>query len=95
MKLKPGLLLLITSLWLWACGQSVSYTETGKGINVRLPEGNLTLIPLTDNSVRVKFYTEEEAEVPEFILTGETEVPWFETEEIKGEIGRASCRERV
>ena len=84
MKLKPGLLLLITSLWLWACGQSVSYTETGKGINVRLPEGNLTLIPLTDNSVRVKFYTEEEAEVPEFILTGETEVPWFETEEIKG-----------
>lgn len=55
MKLKPVLLTLTASLGLWACSSSVSYTETDKGINVRLPEGNLTLIPLTDNSVRVKF----------------------------------------
>jgi alpha-D-xyloside xylohydrolase len=84
MKLKPVLLTLTASLGLWACSSSVSYTETDKGINVRLPEGNLTLIPLTDNSVRVKFFTEGETEVPEFILNGETDVPWFETEEVKG-----------
>jgi len=76
MKLKYFLLL---SLFPVLCqGQVVkSFKQVNDKVNVTLRGGTLSICPLTENAVRIKFYTEPEVQVPELIFTSKVPVPQF------------------
>ena len=81
---------LIVSLFLVlvfaGCQSKVSHQKVSGGVNISLPEGTLGIYPLSDNSVRVKFFVGDEVEVPEFVLTSEYEVPEFHVSESRNNI---------
>jgi len=76
MKLKY---ILFVCLFPFLClGQIVkSYKQLENGINVYLVEGTLNISPLSENSVRIKFYKDVEAIVPEFIISSNISSPAF------------------
>jgi len=77
MKLK---FLLIASLFpLLSQGQVVkSFKQFPDRVNVTLPDGTLSILPLNENSVRVKFYKVSEGNLPELIFTSGVAVPDFQ-----------------
>jgi alpha-D-xyloside xylohydrolase len=89
MKLKY---FIIISLFPVLCqGQVVkSYKLTKDRVNVALQEGTLSICPLTENAVRVKFYKSPEEQIPELVFTSNVSTPWFKVSdsptklEIKG-----------
>ena len=59
-------------------GQVVkSFKQVNNKINVALRGGTLSICPLTENAVRIKFYTEPEVQVPELIFTSKVAKPQF------------------
>ncbi len=54
-----------------------SFKQLKNRIDVTLSEGTLSIYPLTDNSVRIKFYKNVEAEIPELIFTSNHSTPKF------------------
>jgi alpha-D-xyloside xylohydrolase len=46
-------------------------------VNVTLPEGTLSICPLTENAVRIKCYKEAEVHLPELIFTSKVTTPRF------------------
>jgi alpha-D-xyloside xylohydrolase len=64
-----------------SCQSKVSHEKVSGGVNIELADGTLGIYPLSDNSVRVKFFVGEEEEVPEFVLTSAYEVPEFQVSE--------------
>ena len=51
-------------------GQDVrSFKQVTDRVDVTLSEGTLSLLPLTDNAVRIKYYKEGEVKVPKLIFT--------------------------
>jgi alpha-D-xyloside xylohydrolase len=46
-------------------------------IEIALPEGTLSICPLTDNAVRIRFLKDVEVRVPEFVFTSGTRTPRF------------------
>lgn len=89
MKLKY---FIIISLFPVLCqGQEVkSFKLTKDRVNVTLQEGTLSICPLTENAVRVKFYKGPEAQMPELVFTSSVPTPQFKVSdsptklEIKG-----------
>jgi alpha-D-xyloside xylohydrolase len=77
MKLK---FLLIISLFSLLCqGQVVkSFKQVATGINVILSDGTLSISPLTNNVVRIKFYKESEENLPELVFTSGAATPEFQ-----------------
>ena len=72
-------------------GQVVkNYNQSTNSVNINLEEGTLTIVPITDNAVRIKFYKNDEEPVPELIFTLSIQVPEFQvfdllsTLEVKG-----------
>jgi len=76
MKLKFCVLI---GLFVALChGQAVKGMKQIKdGIEVPLSEGTLSIYPLTDNAVRIKFHKGIEEKVPELILTSNVRPPRF------------------
>lgn len=57
-------------------GQVVKgFKQATDRVNVTLSEGTLSICPLTDNAVRVKFYKETEGNLPGLILTSSVPTP--------------------
>jgi alpha-D-xyloside xylohydrolase len=46
-------------------------------VNVSLPEGTLSICPLTDNAVRIRFWRGTEVRVPELVFTSGVHTPGF------------------
>ncbi len=59
-------------------GQDVKgYKQVKERIDVTLEEGTLSICPLTDNAVRIKFYKGVEEHLPELIFTSSVRTPRF------------------
>lgn len=57
-------------------GQTVKSFKQGKGkVDVALSDGTLSINSLTDNAVRVRFYKDPKAELPELIFTSKVPAP--------------------
>ncbi len=71
--------LLLAFLFPLLCkGQDVkSYKKLGNGVIINLSEGILNLSPMAENAVRIKFYKNVEAKVPELIFTSKYKAPAF------------------
>ena len=69
-KMKLILFMLISLLPVFSQGQDVKgYKQVRDRIEVTLEEGTLSICPLSDNAVRIKFYKGVEVHVPELIFT--------------------------
>jgi Alpha-glucosidases, family 31 of glycosyl hydrolases len=80
MKLKIVLLSFLLPAFCFA--QAVkSFRQDKKGVIVTLNEGTLTLCPLTENSVRVKFYKGAEDNLQELVFTSNVSTPAFKVQE--------------
>ena len=59
-------------------GQVVkSYNQSSNGVNLILSDGTLSLSPLAENAVRIKFYEKVENTLPELIFTSRLPTPTF------------------
>ncbi len=76
MKLKHAL---IISFFPFLCqGQVVkSFKQLSDKVNVTLSDGTLTIAPLSDNAVRIKFYKVTEGNLPDLVFTSATATPAF------------------
>jgi len=78
MKMKIKYLFLVCMLPLLCFGQNVeNFKLLSNGINITLKAGTLNISPLADNAVRIRFYENIEAKVPELILTSKYRIPKF------------------
>jgi alpha-D-xyloside xylohydrolase len=70
---------LILSLFTSLCqGQVVKgIKEINDRVEISLVEGILSVIPLTENAVRIRFYKEEEIKLPELVFTSQIKAPAF------------------
>jgi len=77
MKLK---VLLIVSLFPLLChGQVVkSFKQLPDRVNITLSDGTLSISPLTENAVRIKFYKVTEGNLPELVFTSDMATPEFQ-----------------
>jgi len=77
MKFKS---LLIVSLFPLLCqGQVVKvFKQLSDRVIITLSDGTLSISPLTENAVRVKFYNETEGNLPELIFTSGVVTPRFQ-----------------
>ena len=77
MKLK---FLLTISLFPLLCqGQMVkNFKQLPDKVNVTFSDGTLSISPLSDNSVRIKFYKVSEGNLPELVFTSGATVPAFQ-----------------
>ncbi len=80
---KPFLsFMLICFIHFISYGQLVkSFVQDKVGIKVTLEDGQLSICPLTENAIRVRFIKNENDSLPELILTNKTEVQKFKVEE--------------
>jgi alpha-D-xyloside xylohydrolase len=74
MKLKH---ILFVCLFPLLCqGQVVkNYKQLANGVNVNLTGGTLNIAPIAENAVRIKFYKNVEAKVPELIFISNNKTP--------------------
>jgi alpha-D-xyloside xylohydrolase len=64
-----------------------NYKQVSDGINITTPGGTLGIYPVSDNAVRIKYYyNEEEATLPEFIMTSDYTMPEFRVSETSSNI---------
>jgi alpha-D-xyloside xylohydrolase len=77
MKLKHAF---IISFFPFLCqGQVVkSVKQLSDKVNVTLSDGTLTIAPMTDNAVRIKFYKATEGNLPELVFTASPKAPAFQ-----------------
>jgi alpha-D-xyloside xylohydrolase len=77
MKLK---ILLIAGLFPLLCqGQVVKgFKQLFDRVNITLADGTLSIAPLSDNSVRIKFYKVSEGNLPELVFTSGAAAPTFQ-----------------
>ena len=54
-----------------------SFKQTNGKIDVILTDGTLSIYPVTENAVRIRFYKGTEMKVPELIFTSKVAVPQF------------------
>lgn len=77
MKLKNYLLLFIL-FPLFCQGQVVKgFQQLSGKVNVTLQDGTLSVIPLADNTVRIKFFKFSEGNLSEFVFASEMKTPGF------------------
>jgi len=76
MKLKH---VLIISFFPFLCQAQVvkSFRQLSNKVNVTLSDGTLSIAPLSDNSVRIKFYKVTEGNLPELVFTSAPATPVF------------------
>ena len=78
--MKFKYILILTYLFPVLCqGQIVKgFKQQNDKIEVNLSTGTLSIHPLTDNAVRIKFYEDAESQAPELILTSSIPNPRFQ-----------------
>lgn len=81
MKLYLQTISICLMLIFMSCQSQVKYEQVSDGVNIELPEGTLSIFPLSDNSVRVKLFKGDEVPVPEFVFTSEYKKPEFKVSE--------------
>jgi alpha-D-xyloside xylohydrolase len=74
---------LVMSLFLVFCQRQVlkGYIQIKDQVNVALPEGTLSICPLTESVVRIKFYKDTGEQVPELIFNSVSTSPEFQVSE--------------
>ena len=83
MKMKIKYLFLACLFPLLSQGQVVkSYKQLANGVNVNLTEGTINISSIADNAVRIKFYKDVEAKVPELIFTSTEKDAKFEVADL-------------
>jgi alpha-D-xyloside xylohydrolase len=55
-------------------------------IDITLREGTLSVIPLTESAVRIKFYKDAEVKIPELILTSVIQPPRFKVSDLPAQL---------
>jgi len=76
--MKIRFLIIIILFPILSQGQVVKgFKQVADRVNVTLPEGTLSICPLTENAVRVKFYREPEVQMPELVFTSKMPAPQF------------------
>ena len=59
-------------------GQDVKdFKQVKDRIDVTLSEGTLSICPLTDNAVRIKFFKDADVRMPELVFTSDVRTPKF------------------
>lgn len=88
MRLKTFLVSLISFLVPLLCsGQNVgSYNRSEGGISIKLKEGILSLLPMADNAVRIRFYKDVQPSDTELIFIKESLKPDFKVSESSSDI---------
>jgi len=77
--MKPKLFLLISLFPLLCEAQVVKgFKRLSNKVNITLSDGTLSISPLTENAVRIKFYKESEGNLPELVFTSGVATPWFQ-----------------
>ena len=68
-------------------GQVVkNYEQKTNQVIVVLTEGTLSISPVTDNAVRIRFYKDNEINLPEFVFTSNVPVPWFQVSDLPSKL---------
>ena len=80
-KLKH-LIIIVLFPALCHCQDVISYEQKNNQVNVILSEGMLSIYPLTENAVRIKFSKDNEPDVPELILTSNIPTPGFQVSDL-------------
>lgn len=76
MKFKYLLLACIISLFIQA--QSVeNFNQLSDRVDIQLSDGILSLIPMAEDAIRIKYFEEAEPEIPEIIFTSNFTTPEF------------------
>ena len=76
--MKLQFLLFISFFSLLCQGQVVKgFQQLSDKVNVTLADGILSISPLSDNAVRIKFFKLSEGDLPEFVFASETATPDF------------------
>jgi len=77
MKLK---LFLVIFIFPFLCQGKVvkDFKQFSDKVNVTLSNGTLSISPLTENAVRIKFYKDTEGNLPELVLTSKVATPDFQ-----------------
>ncbi|NMB33386.1 MAG: DUF5110 domain-containing protein [Clostridium sp.] len=70
----------------FSCQQKVELQQLNKGVNILLPDGTLGIYPLSDRTVRIKFFNSEKNKLPELVVTSEYETPAFKVEKLNKSI---------
>lgn len=84
---KATVLLLLWSIGiLYSSCTSGNYKDTGKKVIINLPTGNLSLIPLNQNAVRVQFNPQDSTSLEELIYTENVPTPKYAIAETGEEI---------
>jgi alpha-D-xyloside xylohydrolase len=63
-----------------------NFKQTSDRVNITLSEGTLSIYPLTENTVRIKFYKETEEKIPELILTSSIPAPKFKVSDLQSKL---------
>jgi alpha-D-xyloside xylohydrolase len=85
MKLK--LLFLFALLPFFCHGQAVKrYKQIPERIDITLSDGTLVVVPLAENAVRIKFYTETEDNLPELVFNKPTATPKFQVSDLPAKL---------
>lgn len=78
-NMKPVWLLAIILFFLSCRQQPIRISEKGKeSVLVKIADGTLSISPLADNAVRIKFFEKREPVIPEFVFTEEYDIPDYE-----------------
>jgi alpha-D-xyloside xylohydrolase len=92
MKRKYLIFLFIFVLPTLCAGQTIkSYKQSDEEINVRLADGNISIFPMADNAVRIRFFKDAQPKDTEFIFIRASQKPAFKVTdspaalEVKGE----------
>jgi alpha-D-xyloside xylohydrolase len=87
MKLNLRYFFLLTLFPAFCHGQIVKgFEQFSDRISITLKEGTLCIIPLSENSVRIKFLRETEGNLPELVLTSSVSRPEFQVSDSPSEL---------
>ena len=90
--MKLQFLLFISFFSLLCQGQVVKgFQQLSDKVNVTLADGILSISPLSDNAVRIKFYKETEGDLPELVFTSETVPPAFQVIDSPSKLKIPTC----
>jgi alpha-D-xyloside xylohydrolase len=86
-RIKIRFLLIISMLPVLCQGQVVkSYKQLPDRVNILLTDGTLSISPITENTIRVRFYKEAEGNFPELILTSSVPTPVFQVSDLPSKL---------
>jgi alpha-D-xyloside xylohydrolase len=71
---------------LMGCQPKLNYKIDSEGVRVSMAEGILSINPVAENAVRIKYLIGEEEEMPEFVFTEDYQVPEFDVSQTRESI---------